>query len=521
MPEQPLHKKPAVVVTIVLACLGIFFAWSAREWIGWQLVSTEVAPVEVGPARLAVPESLPARMVFGANGDVKLIAGEINYDAMALSLRLMPTGGAFDDEDASTTLKRLQLALLADEPHAKLVERQFGKHPGFVSRTKVGKATSILVVAVAGGALARVEIAVRGAAPAKWLKAADVVVDSFALDDEIESDGLWSVFAERALDACDGGDVAACVWTAKSTWQRGLLDDAELVLDKGLARAGPIEALWDEVNEDLLATIASAAMGKPAPAAVESALSSTSAPVTRLGHAVELHLLRGELEVARGKPVDAVEIWRRAWRFDADGRVAQRLLEEGAALVDEKSAPAWAELARDADERFGERPAVAIAAARVTSKGGRYDDAKAIAQRVYDAHDDDEVRREIVTVPLSAPKKALKDVTLPCPRGTRPDRIMTGSGTITDACVDRAGKKQGPGVTWFGTTGYVLEEVTYRDNEVGPPDRRYWENGALQRESLVDANGGVTVKRWDPFGRPIGLEEGAPPSDAAVDVETP
>src|SRR5690606_37788663 len=111
---------------------------------------------------------------------------------------------------------------------------------------KVGKATSVLVAIVAGGALLRLEIAVRGLAPAKWRTAADLVIDSLRIDDVIARDGLWNTFAERSLDVCGSGDVGACLWSAKSAWQRRDLDEARVALEKGVVRAGPIEALWDE-----------------------------------------------------------------------------------------------------------------------------------------------------------------------------------------------------------------------------------------------------------------------------------
>lgn len=516
MNPKPLYKRPALVVTLALSGLALFLAFSAREWIGWQLASAAAAPVSVGPARISVPQSLPARVTFDADGDVKLVVGAISYDAMALSLELTPLEEVLLGPAAEKTLKELQLALLADEPGAAVRERRFGTHPGFVARSDVGEATSVLAVAVAGGALARLEISVRGGAPAKWRGAADDVVDSLELGEIIDRGALWAAFAETAHDTCSGGDIDACLWAARSAWQRGRLDEAGVILDKGLARVGPIEALWDEAKAGLLAA-AAAAGAPPAPSAPSTPSSR------RLAQAVELHLLRGELAVVRGEPQQAIELWRRAWRFGASGRVAQRLLEEAGSLLavappDAANAAAWLELVRAASERFGEQPKVALAAAGVASRLGAFEVAKGLAQRVYDGSDgDDALRRAAVRVPLSAPPRL---DALPCPRATKPRRVTTSMGTTEASCVDRAGRRQGPARVWFQTTGYLLEEVSYRDDEVSAPDRRYWENGQLQRQSLVDASGAVTVQRWDPFGRPVLPPEGAP-SDAVLDAERP
>lgn len=503
-------KKPVVIVLVALLGIAVFTTWSAREWIGWQLVSADAAPVTLGPARLLAPQSLPARVTFSPDGDVKLSVGQIDYDAMSLTAQLTPLDEHVVGDDATRVLKELQLALLADEPSAGLEERLFGAHPGFVARTKVGKATSILVVVVAGSALARLEIAVRGAAPGKWRDAADAAVDSFSLVEVAGREGLWLAFAERGEDECEGGDAGACLWAGKGAWQRGKLDEARAVLERGIKQVGPIEVLWDEAKSEMRPSMAALAAGETAP------MPLTKGPLRRLRMAADLHLLLGDLEVAEGKHAAAVELFQRAWRYESEGRIARRMLEEAVPLVDEESAARWAETARHVDDRFGQDPTVALAAARVASRAGAYDVARAIAQRVYEGAQDMELRRDVVGVPLSAPPSLEP---LLCGKGTKGRRTTTVLGTTEEACVDRAGKRQGQGRVWFTTTGYLLEEVTFKDDEKGAPDRRYWENGQQQRASLVDERGGVTVERWDPFGRPLASDDDVPPNDAAVEVE--
>lgn len=504
---RPPRKGPIRLALVVAFGLAVFALWSARAWIGWQLASATAAPLAVGPARVALPGSLPARMHFGADGDVTLIAGDIGYDAMALTLSLTPLEAELAGEEAAKAQKDLELALLADDPSAKLVERRFGPHLGFVADSRADGARSRFAVVVAGGALVRLEVLVHERAPGKWQQAADGVVDSLALDDVIATDGLWSTFSSRAWDACGSGDVDACLWTARSSWQRGKLDGAKAALERGLERTGPIEVLWNEAKAALPASAIAA--GTLAPAAASPA-------GKRLTQAVELHLLLGELALAQGRPADAVEVWRRSWRFDADGRTAARMLTEAARLGDDADTEALVQLARDADERFGADPKVALGAARLASAGAAYDVAKAILQRLYDGHEDLALRREIVRVPLSPPPKL---AALSCPKGAKAKRETTSMGTVVEACRDRAGKRQGPSRTWFVTTGYLLEEVTFTNDEPGAPDQRYWENGQLQRRSLVDATGAVTVERFDPFGREVAEDDGPPATDAALDVE--
>lgn len=491
---SPARKRPIRLALVVLLGLAVFGLWSARAYLGWQLASAEPAPIVVGPARVAVPESLPARMAFGGEGDVRLLAGDIDYDAMALTLELTPLDQELAGDAAEGALDGLRRALIADEPGARVEERRIGSHAAFVSDSAREGVRSRLAVVVAGGALVRLEVLVREGAPGKWQAAADATVGSLVLDDAIARDGLWSAFSSRAWDACGAGDVDACLWTARSSWQRGRLDGAKAALERGLERTGPIEALWEEAKASVPPAVLAA--GALAP-------TSSTPTVRRLQQAAELQLLLGELAIAQGDAAAAVEAWRRSWRFDTSGRTAERLLTHAVPLVDEESAAGFVSLARGADERFGQEPKVALAAARLASAAGDFGLAKEIAQRVYDGSDDAELRRDVVRVPLSPPPKREP---LACPKGAKPRRETTSMGTIVETCVDGRGKRQGPARTWYVTTGYLLEEVTFQDDEAGPPDRRYWENGQLQRRSLVDAGGSVRVERLDPFGR--GIPEG-------------
>lgn len=491
---SPRPMRPLRLVVLVLFCAAIAGAWKARTFFVWQLASADLAPIAVGPASLAVPESLPARFAFGPEGDVTLVAGDTGYDPMALTLQLTPLGEPLAQEAAESARDDLERALQLDERGASIRKQSVGVHPGFVADLAREGLHSRMAVVVAGGALVRLEVQARKGAPDKWQRAADEALASLALEEVIAPDVLWSAFSSGAWDACGGGEVDACLWTARSSLLRGRLDGARAALERAEERVGDIEALWEEAKASAPGALLSKGLG------ATTSTTPTSSAERRLGQAVEIQRLFGELALARGEPGAAVEAWRRSWRFDADGRTAERMLTHAAPLVDEDSAARFLELARAADERFGQEPKVALAAAHLASRAGDFSLAKEIAQRVYDGREDAALRREVVRVPITPPP-ALEP--LKCPKGAKARRETTPSGTIAEACVDRAGKRQGPGRAWFASTGYLLEEVTFSDDEPGAPDRRYWENGQLQRSSLVDAAGAVTVERFDPFGRPV------------------
>lgn len=509
--------RPVPLAIVIVLGIAIASAWNARTYIAWHLSSTGLGPIVVGPATVTAPESLPARHVFARDGDVKLLVGELGYDPMALRLELTPLGQAAQDEAAERAREDLENALSLDNPGAKITRKTFGAHPGFVMESTREGARTHLAVVVAQGVLVRFEVSVLARAPAKWRVAADEALASLSLEDAIDPDALATAFSSRAWDACGSGDVEACLWTARSSWRRGRIDGARAALERGFEHVGPIEALWEETKASAPAALLSAGAGTSSAAHV---MAPASRAAQRLEQAVALSRLQGDLELAQDNSAAALAAWERTWRFDADGKTAERMLTQAAALLDESKGAArrdagkddaegsvsegetsrFLALARAVDERFGQEPKVALAAALLASRAGDFSLAKAIAQRVYEGHDDAALRREVVRVPLSPPP-ALEP--LACAKGLQLRRETTAMGTIAEACVDRAGKRQGPGRAWFASTGYLLEEVTYTDDEPGAPDQRYWENGQLQRRSLVDARGAVTVERFDPFGRPL------------------
>jgi tetratricopeptide (TPR) repeat protein len=472
MADMDRNKRTRLLALIVIMLLGsgIAAAWQQRQRIVWSLADASPAALALGPVSAQIPAGLPAGIRFSLAGDVILSAGEGSFDAMAVEITVMPTEERLEGEAATETLQRLRLSLLTDEPGASA---EIAPHRALPALAVRGRQGGRSLVVLAGQSLVRLEVLIAPRAPSKWRAAAHSLPGSLRIEETLVADGVWRAFRPLALEACQRRDLAACAFAARASLEAGEANEAAALAAEVLAEQPPVE---DDAE----------------------------------GRAAILALvrLRGEAEIVAGRPAKALEAWGTAWSRDESGALAARLLEVAAGLIGAEvaEAEAWVDRANEAASRFEDRPAVALAAARVASAAGRYDDAKALARRVYDeAKGDTTLLRRAVSVrvaPITPPPP------LACPRGTT-RRIVDHGSTREEACMEASGARRGPVRRFYANTGALISETTWDNGSEGAPDRRFWENGVMQRRSLMDARGQVTVESFDPFGRPV-VEDDAP-----------
>lgn len=467
----------------MIIALGVcaFALYRARQTLEWWTVEPALRDDNVGPYRVLVPGALPASWSFTKNGDAERRHGQLGYDPLDVSVLVMPLGVEVPADEASSRLDEL---LVGFPGGAKLDTS--GESPRIVYDKDLEDAGWLHMRAMLHGAsVARVDVRVHPDAPDRWRTAALNIADSLRITGPAGARELAAALLEAARAPCRAGDLDACAFAAERARELDKPAAGVTLLSAATDAAPPMEGLWAN---------AAAALGAlPAEELARGGVTSAMRDAKTLEQVVRLHLLLGELQAASGDAAAAFATYRGCWRYDTSLGCALGLADTAAAAGAESDE--LLALGQAIDERYGERPRGLLVAARLASLGGDLEQAKVRVARLLSREPEPALHRAAVSVRLA---DARLDP-IACPAGTQ-EREREGAGLHELFCERPDGTRHGP-ARMFDGQGHPMSEVTFDGGEPGPPERFWWENGMLQKETWVGDDGTIRARAYDPLGR--------------------
>jgi tetratricopeptide (TPR) repeat protein len=483
-----MKAKPALVIGLVVLGLAAWGVWSARQTLAWWSVDHAGQTTALGPVRLDVPAALPAHFRFLEDGSVERASGQLGFDPIDVRLTVLPLGVAVAATDLEAHLEQLRGSM----PPAARVDRS-GDAPALVDVAKDDEGgewhTRVLLD---GSLVARVDVRVHPSSPDSWREAAARTTASLRIEGDTQPAAVREALGAIAAKACQAGDLRACRNAGEALRGSGNADDAIALLTRAIDKAPSVEGLWANTAS------AAARLGTERLASGVAAGLAGGDELKRLDDVLALHRLLGALQRGQQRWADAQKTYRAAWRYDttlacADGLAdaLTHLVADGSVSEDEAG-----KLSSQMEERLGHEPRGRIVAARVAATAGDFARARQLITQVFEATEDPDLRREAVSVPISPPPP-LEPVT--CPAGT--ESVGTAGAQIETFCVKRGTNvRHGPSRTVSRSSGYPIRETTWTDDEPGPPQRFWWENGVLEKETWAGPDGSILARRYDPLG---------------------
>lgn len=494
-------KRPLVLLLLIALGLGAFGLYRARQTLAWMTTAPALAEAQSAPFHVMAPD-LPARWSFsrlsgGEPGNAEMKVGEFGFDPLDVSLLIMPLGQSVPADEVERRLAELQPGLPSG---TRLETRDDGS--AWLRHDKELEEAGWLHVRVllSGSAVARVDVRVHPDAPGAWQQAALEIADSLSARGDTSPEALAAALAARAKGVCGGGELAACLYAGAGLRDLEELDAAAELLAAATSRAPPIAGLWantaaavKEIGADELTSGGS----------IE--LLAAQSDARQLEQVVSLNRLLGEVQRLRGDAEAAWRAYAACWRYDATLGCAQGLGAQarGALAAEVLTTEELLTLAQHVDERFGEDPAALLVSARIAEAASSFNHAKLYVTKLFERTEDPEVRREAVRIKI-VPRPELKP--LPCPRGTTAVAVG-GGGMREEYCAKKArhqelpsGVRVGPARTFDPASSYPTSEMTWKDGSAGPPERFWWENGVLQRETWFGDDGTIRARSFDPLG---------------------